>query len=177
MIFPVVIYNNTRLRKKCAPIVSITDEIKELVSSMEETMRHVAGIGLAAPQVDQSLRVFIICLDAAEYPKEVKNPTEKIQVFINPKISKPSEECDVKEEGCLSIPGIHGYVERPLKIHVEATDLDGNQFSEDAEGWRARIIMHENDHINGVLFIDRMNKQERKRLDQKLYALNKEHSS
>lgn len=177
MILPMVIYNDARLRKKCEPIVDITDEIKQLVSDMEETMRHATGIGLAAPQVGQTIRLFIICLDAAEYPKEVEHPTGKIQVFINPQISAPSEEHVIEEEGCLSIPGIHGHVERPLKIHVEATDLDGNHFSEDMEGWKARMIMHENDHINGVLFIDRMDKKERKLLDPQLHDLNKQHHS
>ncbi len=177
MILPLVIYGDPRLRQKSAEIKEITEEIKSFASDMEETMRYANGIGLAAPQVGKNIRLFIICLDAAEYPKQVDPPTNKIQVFINPTISDPSEATVTDEEGCLSIPGIHGDVERPQKIHIKALDLDGNAFSEDVEEWKARMLMHENDHINGTLFIDRMEKNERKLLDPKINALKKKYKS
>lgn len=167
-------YGNPILRKKTARVTEITDEIRQLVSDMVDTMHEYNGIGLAAPQVDQSLALFI-----TEAPIRVEGEPEenwlpgKLRVFINPKLSGHSEEQWMRGEGCLSIPSVYGAVPRPIYVTVEATDLDGNLFTEEFSWLEARAIMHENDHINGVLFIDRIHGKERKEMDPVLNAVKK----
>jgi peptide deformylase len=166
-------YGESILRKKCERVNEINEELRQLVNDMVETMMAHDGIGIAAPQVHHSIALFII---------NVPIPTEnghwlppKLRVFINPKIIAHSEELWGLEEGCLSIPTIYGTVHRPIKIKVEATDLDGNVFIEEFVGYEARAIMHENDHINGVLFIDRLHGKERKELELRLREIKKKY--
>jgi len=165
-------YGNPVLRKRVSKVKKITDEIKKLVAEMVETMHEHNGIGLAAPQVSKSISVFI-----TEVPIPVKNPEDpekmewkpgKLRVFINPKILSHGEEEWNLEEGCLSIPGLYGEVVRPVSVKVQAMDLDGNTFEEEFTWMDARCIMHENDHLNGVLFIDRIHGDKRKELEPKL---------
>ncbi|MGZ3633179.1 MAG: peptide deformylase [Parachlamydiaceae bacterium] len=162
-------YGQQVLRDKAASIVEITDEIKELVNKMIETMHTSAGIGLAAPQIHHSLRLFVI--QAPVETRDGKFEPGEIQVFINPKLSEPSVEKRDMEEGCLSIPGVRANVQRPAEIMVEYTTLEGKTVKKRVSGWEARVIMHENDHINGVLFIDRLDHKKRAEIDLQLNHL------
>src|SRR4051812_33686894 len=125
-------YGNPILRKKGARVTEINDEIRQLVADMIETMRLNNGIGLAAPQVGRSLALFV-----TEVPIRVENELEekwlpgKVRVFINPKLTNPSENLWLRGEGCLSIPNLYAEVERPVTVTVKATDLDGNEFEEE----------------------------------------------
>jgi peptide deformylase len=173
MKLPLVYYGNPILRKKAIEVEEITDEIQTLIDEMLVTMKEARGIGLAAPQVGFGIRLFItqVPVPSKEDPEEeVEGP---FLVFINPKLSQPSEEKWDYYEGCLSIPTVHAYVTRPYAIHVEATDRHGNPFEADYTGLQARCIMHENDHINGVLFIDRLTKEQRKEIEGDLEKMKK----
>ena len=133
------------LRASSEPINEITDEVRRLVDDMFETMYEGRGVGLAAPQVGVNLRLAII--DLGEDPL----------VLINPRILKSwgKESCD---EGCLSFPGLSEKVQRAKNVVAEATDLDGSVYQLEAEGLLARAIQHELDHLDGVLFIDRISR-------------------
>lgn len=161
-LLPLAYYGDPILRKKADPIVHITDDIRRLVEEMIETMDACDGIGLAAPQIHHSIQLFII-----RKPTEGKDGSVEfgeVKVFINPKISAPSAEKWTESEGCLSIPTIHGDVERPNEITIEYLDLSGDLIRERVSGWQARIIMHENDHIHGVLFIDHLDPKTKEKL-------------
>lgn len=171
MKLPLAYYGNPVLRQKCQQIEKIDDKIKQLVKDMEETMQAHDGIGLAAPQVQVSLAIFITKIPIETNPDEFSPGITR--VFINPKIIEHSEEEWLRGEGCLSIPKVFGTVSRPMHIKVEATDLDGKIFTEEFSGLQARAIMHENDHINGVLFIDRVKGKERQELEAALRDVKK----
>ena len=130
------------------------------------------GIGLAAPQIHHSIRLFVIRAPIVT-EKDKFEPGGEVKVFINPKISSPGAETWKASEGCLSIPTIRADVERPKEITVEFTDLEGNTNTEQFSGWEAKVILHENDHINGVLFIDHLDEEERSKLDPFLQNLKK----
>lgn len=151
------------LRKKAIPVVNITDELQSLIDNMIEIMDAHDGVGLAANQVGSTHKLFIIRpeikLQNGEYA--LGSP----EVFINPSLSHPSKELEVMTEGCLSFPGLHIEIERPVKIHVEALDRHGKKISMDVTGFKAREIMHENDHLNGKLFIDRIPLEIRKNIE------------
>jgi peptide deformylase len=168
-LLPLAYYGDAVLREKAQPIAEITDEIKVLVERMIETMHASAGIGLAAPQVHHSIRLFII--QAPVETAEGKFESGEIQVFINPKLSAPSSETCNLEEGCLSIPQLRGTVRRPTEISVEYTNLEDERIYKRVSGWEARVIMHENDHINGVLFIDRLDGKARADMEVRLNQL------
>ena len=167
-----IYYGNPILRKKAKPVESISDEIKQLVDVMIAAMDQKDGIGLAAPQVNHSIALFIT---RAPIENDENDEWEKgeVRVFINPKILSYSSDEDSFNEGCLSIPKVYGDVFRPIKIKVEATNLEGKRFTEDFSGMSARVILHENDHLNGVLFIDRLDTSERKKIDSKLREIKK----
>jgi len=154
MPLPLVYYNDPLLRKKSKPIEAITPEIKQLAEEMVETMIYHNGVGLAAPQVGVLLRIFVIRdeLMGENGGYKLGDP----EVLINPQLTIPSQEMEVMAEGCLSIPGIHVELARPSQIKVRYQTLEGHIREETASHFRARVIMHENDHINGVLFIDRL---------------------
>jgi len=164
-------YGNPILRKKAKPVHEINNEIKELVADMIVAMDEKDGIGLAAPQVSVSIALFITRVPIEKDHDEWDRGD--VRVFINPKILNYSKEEDSFSEGCLSIPKVYGDVFRPLKITVEATDLDGNNFREEFNNLHARVVLHENDHLNGVLFIDRLDTEERKLIDSKLRDIKK----
>ena len=135
------------LREKCTEVApeEITDEFRATLDEMFETMVSANGVGLAAPQVGIAKRFFVLTAD-----DDVR------RVFINPQITKTSAELEDYEEGCLSIPGVSENIRRPAKVSVTALDRNGKRFSiENAEGLLARIIQHEYDHLDGVLYIDR----------------------
>lgn len=161
------------LRQKAAPVGTITDEIRNLIKQMFEVMTLEDGIGLAAPQVHHSLRIFIMQVPF-QNEDETWNPGTR-HVFVDPTILSFSDELTVHEEGCLSIPNVYGDVERPIAVSVEAFDETGKKFTATYHGLEARCILHENDHINGKLFIDRMSKNDRKNIDKALREIKKKH--
>jgi peptide deformylase len=134
------------LGKKAQPVEQIDDNIRRFVEKMYDIMRANKGVGLAAPQVGVPLRLFIISLDGSR---------ENVKVFINPTVT-PDGDLDTIEEGCLSVPGIYTKIRRYKKAKVTATDLDGNEFTEEAEGLYARALQHEYDHIEGMTIVNRM---------------------
>ena len=134
------------LKGPTRPVEKIDDSIRRLVERMTDIMIEHRGIGLAAPQAGVPLRLFIISLDVSR---------EHVRVYINPKVT-PSGEPDELEEGCLSVPGVWTKVRRYKKATVTATDLDGHQFTEEAEGMYARCLQHEYDHIEGTTIVNRM---------------------
>lgn len=132
------------LRRKAEPVAEVNDEIRRLVSDMFDTMIEADGVGLAGPQVGRSLRVFVLIAD-----DDVR------RVFINPQIIRTSGELCDYEEGCLSVPKVYESIRRPKEVTVQALDENGRSFTLEADGLLARIIQHENDHLDGVMFIDR----------------------
>lgn len=168
-LLPLAYYGDPILRKVGDAIPSITTDICTLVEEMIETMDACEGIGIAAPQVHHSLKLFVI-----RKPVESENgkvELKEAKVFINPEISMPSTETWEAMEGCLSIPSIRAEVKRPKEITVTYLDLEGNRIEERVSGWEARVILHENDHINGVLFIDHLEKTKRDSLEPLLNSL------
>lgn len=164
-------YGDPVLRRRAEEISEITDEVRRVVDELFQAMREFPAAGVAGPQVGHSLRVFVARLD--DWDAHGRFVEGETFVFINPKLSNPSEETWVTDEGCLSIPGLRVPVERPVSITVEALDLQGRPFRLDLTGLPARIIMHENDHLNGKLTIDRTSPRVRKLIDQPLRALKK----
>jgi peptide deformylase len=145
------------LRQKSEPVAEITDEIKKLITDMFATMDAAKGVGLAAPQVGVLQRIFVIRLDD-EIPR----------VFVNPTILETSVETTPYEEGCLSIHGVFHTISRPSRVKVQALEPqagseNGKVFTLEAEGALARAIQHENDHLNGVLYIDYADEDFRKK--------------
>jgi len=168
-LLPLAYYGNPILHKVADPITSITEDVRTLVEEMIETMDACDGIGIAAPQVHHSIKLFVI-----RKPVELEDgriELKEAKVFINPEISMPSTETWEAREGCLSIPSIHSEVKRPKEVTIKYSCLDGNGVEERVSGWEARVIMHENDHINGILFIDHLEETERDILEPFLNSL------
>jgi peptide deformylase len=160
-VLPLAYYGDPILRQQASPVERIDEGIRKLVEEMIETMSVCNGVGLAAPQVHRSLQIFLI-----RVPREVDDGMVdwgEVKVLINPILSSPSKESWKAPEGCLSIPLVRADVERPCEVTVEYTDLNGQQIVERCAGWQAKAIFHENDHIDGVLFIDRLEKEEREK--------------
>ncbi len=134
------------LTKRAEPVKEIDDNIRRLIEKMTDIMLKNKGIGLAAPQTGVSLRLFIISLDGTR---------ENIKIYINPTVT-PTGEPGSTEEGCLSVPGVFTKIRRYKKCKVTATGLDGNEFTEQAEGLYARALQHEYDHIEGMTIANRM---------------------
>ena len=160
----IIILPDKQLRLVSKKIEKVTPEIRQLADDMFETMYAAPGIGLAAIQVAEPVR--LITMDLAKKNEEGE-VDPKPRVFINPEILSSSEETSVYEEGCLSIPEYYEEIERPAKVRVRFTDLDGKVHEEDAEGLFATCIQHEIDHLNGVLFIDYLSKLKRDRVQKK----------
>ena len=173
MILPLTYYGNPLLRRRAKEVVEFTPMLVKLAEDMIETMDDKEGVGLAAPQVGILLRLIVIRpVVTTESGEFALGPPE---VYINPVLSQPDAEQVSLLEGCLSIPAIHREVFRPKKIHMEAFDLHGNKVSREFTGFCAREIMHENDHLNGVLFIDRLDKKIRREIEPLLHEIKKTH--
>lgn len=142
------------MREKAEKVTVFDEALAILVAAMFDTMTEADGIGLAAPQVGVSRRFFVV---------DTRKNGERM-AFINPEILETSQEQGLCEEGCLSIPGMYADIMRPLEITVHAQDLTGKAFVIHASGMLARVIQHENDHLNGVLFVDRMDEDARQKL-------------
>ncbi|MBN1914538.1 MAG: peptide deformylase [Parachlamydiales bacterium] len=175
MIYSLVYYGNPLLRKKCHKIEKITDEIIDFARDLVQTMDASNGVGLAANQVGKLVKMFAV--RPLVQDNEGNTALGPAEVYINPVLSHPSEETEMLSEGCLSFPGLHYFIERPKSIHIEALDLDGKTVSKTVEGFYAREIMHENDHLNGVLFIDRLDKKTRKEIERELRMIKNKYRS
>jgi peptide deformylase len=180
MIRDVVKYGHPVLRQVGKPIEKITPEIRELAADMLETMYANNGLGLAAQQVGLALQIAVVDVTLSERPSTIEidgkpEPLEKWMplTLVNPKISEPEGE-NVEEEGCLSVPEITAEIRRAAKISVEAANLDGKELKFRCSGLLARAIQHEVDHLNGILFIDRMNAATRVSLAGRLKRMQKE---
>lgn len=157
-------YGDPILRKKAAEVTEFNEETRELIKDMHEIMLERRGIGIAAPQVHVSLRIFMI--NPYKQDEETKEwVPATTTIFVNPKIIEVGEQLCGYTEGCLSIPKIYEEVIRPYRVTVQALDENFQPFERTFDGMEGRIILHENDHINGVLFIDRLPTKRRKELD------------
>lgn len=156
----IVIYGDEVLRTQCTPVKEITAELREFIAEMFVVLKRVKGLGLSAPQVGRTERFFILDMSS------VSLEHDRV-VMINPEIVTTSgEQCG--EEGCLSFPGLFLEVTRPSEVVCRYIDLDGQVQTVRAEGLFARAILHENDHLNGVLFIDHIEPAERELIAGKL---------
>jgi len=144
----IVTHPHPTLRHKSKPLRRVDADLKQMVRQMFDLMYEAKGIGLAANQVDLPIRLFVVNLEAEP------DQGEEL-VFINPIVSKPKGSVE-REEGCLSIPGVYGEVIRPERVHLNCYNLAGQEFDGEIEGMLARVVQHELDHLDGVLFIDRL---------------------
>ena len=150
------------LRKRCTLVSDFDKCIEDFTTLMIESMLQAQGIGLAAPQVGDLKKIFV-----------ANAPGDKIRVFINPEIIMTSESLGSREEGCLSIPGFYADIIRPISIKVQAWNEIGRLFTLDADGILARVILHEMDHLKGVLFIDHLNEKKRSRIEKMFFRKKK----
>jgi peptide deformylase len=153
----VITIGDDLLRQKAEPIKPITADIKQLAEEMIETMHQSKGVGLAGPQVGLKKRIFVVHVDG-DVPR----------VFINPSIVATSQETAKQEEGCLSLPGVWADVVRPESVKVQAWNEKGRPFTVETDGILARVILHEYDHLEGTLFIDRLPEAKRNKILAKL---------
>jgi peptide deformylase len=150
-------YGDPTLRRRAEPVGEVTSQIRAIIADMTETMYDEVGIGLAAPQVGISLRLIVVADDEGR----------SVQALLNPTITDRGGEATA-EEGCLSIPGVFAPVTRAAWVKVEARSVDGKPVTIDARGLRARVLQHEIDHLDGVLFIDRVDPVTRDRIKRKI---------
>lgn len=175
MEFELCYFGNPSLRKKGKKIEKITPEIKKLAHDMLKAMHEFDGIGLAAPQIGIDLRIFVTCVPILQEDGSWTEGTDR--VYINPQIISISEEKEITDEACLSLPGLSVPVERPISIHIKALDEEGNEVEEHFGGLFARNFLHENDHLNGVLTIDRTPANFKKKIKPLLDRMKKKYNS
>ncbi len=150
MILPIYAYGHPVLRKETEEIDKDYPELHQLVFNMFETMYQANGVGIAAPQVGIPIRLFLV--DTAQIEEDEEKGLK--MAFINPEILEETGEDCLHEEGCLSIPKVRGDVSRPEKVKIRFFDIDFNEYIEEFDGYTARVIQHEYDHIEGILFTD-----------------------
>ncbi|MEL7090106.1 MAG: peptide deformylase [Pseudomonadota bacterium] len=168
MIRPILLHPDPRLKKVSTPVADLSDELRALADDMIATMYHAPGIGLAAPQVGVLSR--LIVLDCV---KEEGAPPRPLAMF-NPEIIAASDETNVYEEGCLSIPEQFADVTRPKMVSVRWMDRDGNEQTEEMDGLWATCVQHEIDHLDGKLFIDYLGPMKRQLITRKAVKMKKE---
>ena len=151
----IVTLPDTVLRRKAHTVTKVDKNLQTLIDDMIETMREAPGVGLAAPQIGLSERIIVVEYFEREEDEEKEEAPKKVWALLNPEIVKSSEDTLMGVEGCLSIPGLVGEVERSAAIQVKGLNRHGKPVKIKAEGWLARIFQHEIDHLNGVLFPDR----------------------
>jgi peptide deformylase len=167
---PIRYYGHSDLRVKAKPVEHITPEIVQICNDMLETMLSLDNaIGFAGPQLGVLLRIFVIREE--KFLPNNEYYFGEPEVIINPVLSNPSKELVSMSEGCMSLPGLHVEVVRPKSIHVRYQNIKGEFIEEELHDFRARMFMHENDHLNGVLIIDRTDPKERKRVEPVLRAM------
>ena len=165
---PILIHPDPRLKKMCATLPDVDDRIRKLTDDMLETMYDAPGIGLAAPQIGVLDR--IIVMDCVKDEDEAPNP----MVLINPEIIAASDETNVYEEGCLSIPDQFAEVTRPKQVQVRWMDLNGGEQTQEFDGLWATCVQHEIDHLNGKLFIDYLGAMKRQMITRKMQKLKRD---
>ncbi len=143
------------LKRKAHTVTKFDKSLQTLLNDMVETMRAAPGVGLAAPQIGLSERIIVIEYFEKQEDEEKEDAPKKVWAVINPEIVKASPETLLGVEGCLSIPGLVGEVERHAEVHVKALNRHGKPIRIKAKGWLARIFQHEIDHLNGILFTER----------------------
>jgi peptide deformylase len=158
MILPINIYSDEVLKKKARPMKGVDSSTQELVAAMFESMRNAAGIGLAAPQVGHSVRLIVVDISCMK-----EYPDEKPMVVINPHLLSV-KGTNIMEEGCLSIPGVQGDVLRPASITLKYRDEYFREQTGEFSGMLARVLQHEIDHLDGMLFVDRLGKRDRRKV-------------
>ncbi len=158
-LLPILRYPDARLHKVAKPVTEFDDRLKKLVADMSETMYDANGVGLAATQVDVHEQVIVI---------DVSETRDQLQVLINPEIIWSSDDRQVYEEGCLSVPGIYDGVERPSRVRVRALDVQGTAYELDADGLLAVCVQHEMDHLKGKVFVEYLSPLKRNRIKTKL---------
>lgn len=152
-------YPDPRLHKIAKPVTVFDERLKTLVADMAETMYAAPGVGLASTQVDVHEQVIVI---------DVSDAGNELRVFVNPEIIWASEEKQVYDEGCLSVPGIYDGVERPARVKARAKDADGKEFEVEADGLLAVCIQHEMDHLKGKVFVEYLSPLKRNRIKTKM---------
>ena len=166
MILPIYAYGQAVLRKKALAIDRDFPGLETLIADMYETMYSAKGVGLAAPQIGRDIRLFVI--DTLQLKKQEDGHTGVKRAFINAEMLDESGNPWMYEEGCLSIPDIHVEIERLPVVHLRYFDETWTEHTETFEGINARVIQHEYDHIEGILFIDRMKPLKRRMINRKL---------
>lgn len=164
----ILIHPDPRLKKVATPVATVNDDLRRLADDMLETMYDAPGIGLAAPQIAVMSRMLV--MDCAKEDDATPEP----MVLINPEVTWRSEEHNVYEEGCLSIPEQYAEVERPTEVEVSWTDLDGQARRERFDGLWATCVQHEIDHLDGKLFIDYLKPLKRQMITRKMQKLKRE---
>lgn len=149
------LFGDPVLREECRPVDGVDEDVRRLVDDLMATMYDADGIGLAAPQVGVPVRAFVY---------DVRDPDAPAGALINPRIAEQSAATERDVEGCLSIPGLREVVERPARVIMEALDEDGDEVRIEADGLLARCLQHELDHLDGVLFLDRVSPLKRRML-------------
>lgn len=167
-------YDDQILRIKAKPIEKITPEIIQLANDMIETMISANGVGLAGPQVGKLLRIFII-RDEKLVEGDEDTALGEPEVIINPTLSNFGKEKSSMLEGCLSLPGLHLDVIRPTELDIRYQNLKGEWIEERLKDFRARVIMHEFDHLEGLMIIHRITKNEQKKIESQLHAMKKKY--
>jgi len=178
MILPIVAYGDPVLRKKAVEITADYPNLKELIANMQETMYNASGVGLAAPQIGKAIRLFVIDTSPFAEDEELSASDKKTlkdfkKVFINARILEEEGTEWPFNEGCLSIPDIREEVYRQPKVHIQYQDEDFNTHTEVLEGLAARVFQHEYDHIEGVLFTDKLSSLKKRLLKRKLENISK----
>ncbi|ADO82460.1 peptide deformylase [Ilyobacter polytropus] len=163
MIYDIRTYGDPVLRKEALPVEDVNDEIREIIDSMVESMHEAGGVGLAAPQIGVSKRIFVIDIEDG-----------KIRKVINPEFLEFSKEIVEHEEGCLSVPGVYKKVKRPARVKIKYTNENGEKVIEEAEGLLSRAFQHEADHLDATLFVDKLSPVAKRMVSKKLQALKKE---
>ena len=168
MILPITVFGSTVLRKKTVEIDKDYNGLNKLIDDMFETMDKADGVGLAAPQIDRNIKLFVINTAPMDEAEDDTSLTNFKKVFINPEIVEETGKEWTYIEGCLSIPDIRENVSRKSEIRIQYYDKDFNFFDEKYDGIKARIIQHEYDHLDGVLFIDKISPIKKRLLKNKL---------
>ena len=171
MIYPIVIYGSQILRNESVDITPDYPELKKLIDDMWITLAEAEGVGLAAPQIGKNIRLFIV--DCTPWGEDDPSLADYKRVFINPEIYEESEETSLFEEGCLSLPGLHENVRRPVTIRMRYLDENFVEHDEEFSGYPARVIQHEYDHLDGFVFTDRLSSLRKTLLRNKLTAMAK----
>lgn len=171
MIYPIYVYGSSVLRREAEQVAPDYPDLKKLVSDMHDTMRSSNGVGLAAPQIGLPLRMFVI--DLSPYADEEPRLADSKRAFINPEIYEESDMEVLMAEGCLSLPGLNEDVYRAEKIRIRWVDEDFVEHDQEFDGYEARVIQHEYDHLDGRLFVDHLSGLRKTLLRNKLSNMTK----